>query len=71
MTQSRLIIQPQKTARGLKFRIEEVEGFHYLCCKGTSWLAARLLHSFVFTMQLICAFDSEYANIRFSHDAAH
>ena len=27
--------QAQKTARGLKFRIEEVEGFHYLCCKGT------------------------------------
>ena len=24
-------VQPQKMARGLKFRVEEVEGLHYLC----------------------------------------
>ena len=34
MTQTGLIIQPQKMVRGSKFRIEETEGF-YLFCKGT------------------------------------
>ena len=27
------VVQPQKIARGLKFRIEEEEGLCYLCCK--------------------------------------
>ena len=26
-------VQPQKMASGLKFRIEKVEGLHYLCSK--------------------------------------
>ena len=34
--------KPQKMARGLKFRIEEVEGVYYLC-------TAQLIFVFVFT----------------------
>ena len=35
------------------------------------WLTTRLLHSFVCTLQLICAFDFTSAIIRFSHDPAN
>ena len=57
-------VQPQKMARGLKFRIKEVEGLYYLCRenKGTDQLRA--------TVKLICVFVLVYAKSRFSHDAA-
>ena len=39
--QHRRDVKPQKIARGLKFRIEEVEGLYYLCSKikGTDQLS--------------------------------
>ena len=48
-------VQPQKMARGLKFRIEEVEGLYYLCCEKKD---ANQLRG---TAQLICVFVFAYA----------
>ena len=52
-------VQPHKMARGLKFRIKEVEGLYYLCSKTKG------------ADQLICVFVFAYAKSRFSHNAAH
>ena len=51
-------------ARGLKFRINKVEGLNYLCSenKDDDQLGA--------TMQLICAYVFAYAKNKFSDDAA-
>ena len=51
-------VQPQKMARGLKFQINEVEGFYYLCEK-------KALISCADNKQLICAFVFQYAKHRF------
>ena len=50
-------VQPQKMARGLKFRIEEVEGLYYmyLCSENKSLMSCAV------TAQLICAFVFAYA----------
>ena len=58
-TDTNWLVHLQKMARGMKFRILEVEGLYYLCGedKGTG--------------QLICTFVFAYAKSRFSHDAAH
>ena len=58
-------VQPQKMARGLKFRIKKEEGSHYLCSenKGADQLRGV-------TAKLICVFDFAYAKCWFSHDAA-
>ena len=59
------VVWPQKMARGLKFRIKEVEGLYYLCSKNKgadqlrSYRAADLCLRFT------------YAKNGFSHDAAH
>ena len=58
-------VQQQKMARGLKFRIQEIEGLNYLCSKNKD---ADQLH---INLQLICAIVFAYAKSRFSHDAAH
>ena len=57
-------VQPQKMARGLKFRILKVEGLYYLCRKNKALISCTV------TSQLICVFVFAYAKIRFSHDAA-
>ena len=46
-------------ARGLKFRIQKVEGLYYPCSENRG------------ADQLICVFVFAYAKIRFSHDEAH
>ena len=53
------MVQPHKMARGLKFRILEVEGLQYLCRenKGADQL------------RIYCVFAFAYAKNRFSHDA--
>ena len=51
-------------ARGLKFRIYEVEGLFYVA-------KTKALISFAVTAKLICVFVFAYAKSRFSHDAAH
>ena len=56
--------QQQKMARGLKFRIKEVEGMYYLCSEITG------ADQFRGTAKLICVFVFAYAKSRFSHDAA-
>ena len=57
-------VQPQKLARGLKFRIKEVDGLYYPCSEN------KALISFAITAKLICVFVFAYAKSRFSHDAA-
>ena len=59
-----LAVKPQKMIRGLKFRIEEVEGLYYLCRKNKG------PEALIVTAQLIFAFVFTYAKNRFSHDAA-
>ena len=58
-------VQSQKMYRGLKYRIKEVEGLHYLRSKnkGTDQLCNYT--------QLICVFVFTYTKSRFSHDAAY
>ena len=51
-------VQPQKMARGLKFRIKKEEGLYYLCSENKG-------------AKLICVFVFAYAKRWFSHDAAH
>ena len=51
-------------ARGLKFRIKEVEGLHYLCSKTMALISCAV------TAQLSCVFVFAYAKSSFSHDAA-
>ena len=57
-------LQAQKMIIGLKFIIQEEEGFFNLCSekKGADWSAV--------TMQLICVFVFIYEKSRFSHDMA-
>ena len=50
--------------RGLKFQIQEVEGFYYLCSE------TNVLISCAATTQLIWAFVLAYAKSKFSHDTA-
>ena len=59
------VAQPQKIARGLKFRILKVEGLYYLC--GENKGAGQLL----VTAKLICGFVFAYARSWFSHNEAH
>ena len=58
-------VQPQKMARGLKFRIWKIEGLYYLCSENKGADQLRGSHEadqlFVFA----------YAKSRFSHDEAH
>ena len=58
-------VQPQKMARGLKFRIQEVEGFYYLCSEINS---ADQLHSYYAADLRLCFFA--YGKSRFSHNVA-
>ena len=58
-------VQPQKMARGLKFRIYVVEEVYYRVAK------IKALISFAVTAKLICVFVFAYAKCWFSHDAAH
>ena len=51
--------QPQKMARGLKIRIEEVEGLYCLCSENKE------------ADQLICGLVFEYEKSRFSRDTVH
>ena len=57
-------VQPQKMARGLKFRILEVEGLYYVA-------KTKALISCMVTTQLICTYVFAYTKSRFSPDAAH
>ena len=60
-------VQPHKMARGLKFRIQEVEGSHYIRVVKT-----KVLISFAVTAKLICVFVFAYAKKKwFSHNVAH
>ena len=43
-------VQPQKMARGWKFRILEVEGLYYLCSKNKGAVTTQLICPFVFTL---------------------
>ena len=58
-------VQSLNMARGLKFRIQEVEGLYYPVAK------TKALISFTVIAKLICVFVFAYAKIRFSYDAAH
>ena len=54
-------IQPQKMARGLKFRIQKAEGLYYLCTCSEK----KMLNSCAVIAQLICgAFIFAYAKSR-------
>ena len=57
-------VQLQKMSRGLKFRIQKVEGVYFL------WKTKALI-SFSVTAKLICVFVFAYAKCWFSHNAAH
>ena len=57
-------VQPQKMARGLKFRFYKEEGFYNVA-------KAKALISFAVTAKLICVFVFPYAKCWFSHTAAH
>ena len=56
-------VQPQKMARGLKFRKKRD------CTIRVA--KTKALISFAVTAKLICVFVFAYAKSRFSHDAAH
>ena len=51
-------------ARGLKFRIQKVEGLYYPCSENKG---ADQLRGY----RLICVFVFAYAKCRFSHEEAH
>ena len=57
-------VKQEKMARGLKFRIYEVEGWYYLCSKnkGADQLRGQREADLVFVFA--------FAKIRFSHEAA-
>ena len=61
-------------ARGLKFRIYEIEGLYYPCSenKGADQLRGYRQADLrlCFRTELICAFVFAYAKSRFSHDEA-
>ena len=58
-------VQPQKIARGLKFRTKVVEGFYYTCSENKG---ADQLHGY---READLLFVFAYAKSRFSHDEAH
>ena len=60
------VVQLQKMARGLKFRIQEVEG---LCFPSSENKGADQLRGYR-DSDLICVFVFAYAKCWFSHDAA-
>ena len=64
--------KPGYTARGLKFRIKEVEGLYYLCSenKGADG-EADLRLCFRICKKPVFSRRGSYAKSRFSHDAAH
>ena len=51
--------------RGLKFRIQKVEGLYYPCSENKGADQLRV------TAKLICIFVFAYTKIQFSHDVAH
>ena len=55
-------VQPQKTARSLKFQISEEEGLTLRVAK------TKALISFAVTAKLICVFVFAFANCWFSRD---
>ena len=57
-------VQLQKTARGLKFRIQKVKGLHYLCSKNKG---ADQLRGY---REAYLRFVFAYAKCWISHDAA-
>ena len=57
-------VQPQKTARSLKFQIYEEDGLYFPVAK------TKALISFAVTAKLICDFVFAHANCWFSHEAA-
>ena len=59
-------VKLQKMARGLKFRIKEVDGLYYPCSENKGADQLRGL-----TAKLICVFVFAYAKHWFSHDAGH
>ena len=59
-------IQPQKTARGLKFLIYEEQDLYYSIYPGE----IKALISCAVTTELIWVFVVAFARSRFSHDAA-
>ena len=59
-------VQPQKMARGLKFRIKVEESVYYPYIAKT-----KALISCAGTAQLICVSVFAYAKSRFSHNEAH
>ena len=62
-------MQSLNIARGLKFRIQKVEGLYYSCSKNKG--ADQFAVTFAITAKLICIFVFALTKIRFSHDAAH
>ena len=67
------VVQQQKMARSLKFRIWKVEGLCYLCSKNKSTDQLRSYHytdRFAVTTKLICVFVFAYAKCCFSLDMA-
>ena len=63
-------VQPHKMARGLKFRIKEVEGLYYLCSANKGADQLRGSACFADTAKLFCVFVFAYAKSRFSRDMA-
>ena len=55
MSDTNPAVQPQETARGLKFRIYEEEGLHYLCSenKGADQLRSYMQKAVFLMMRLI------------------
>ena len=51
MSNTNRAVQPQREARGLKYRIQEEDGLYYPCREKT-----MALISFAFTAKLICTF---------------
>ena len=65
MSDTNQAVQPQKMARGSKFRIYEVEGLYYSCSENKG---ADQLRGYREADPRLCF---AYAKSRFSHDAAH
>ena len=59
------VAQPQKVARGLKFRIKKVEGLYYIC--GENKGAGQLCSYCEADLRFVFA----YARSWFSHNEAH
>ena len=60
-------VQPQKTARSLKFGIKELKKRDYTF----RVVKTKALISFAVTAKLICVFVFAYADCWFSHGVAH